>query len=526
MMEQGNFTGTNEGMTSMPAGQREEPRVDEHRLFMRSRYSFFGGVSILYALFFTFCLYKNMSGITYPFFVAGTLFFFYLCTEKSGVPWKGGSGFYTVSILLLGISVFLTDNSFIIFTTQAGITLLLLCLMLHQYLDDSKWDFYKYLVSIGQCLLETIACLGHPVSDGNAWFRDREKKGKSAKGRYVLLGIVILIPLLAVILSLLVSADAVFRYLAERMLQRINLWDITGITCMSVAVFFGIYSFIAMLNKGVIREACTERKRYEPVLAITVTSVLAVIYLIFCGIQVCFLFSGQRSLILPEGYTYASYAREGFFQLLWVCIINLIIVLTCMTCFGENRLLKGILTVISACTYVLVASSACRMILYISVYRLTFLRILVLWALAVIAVMLAGVIRAIFSPRFPLFRYLMVSATVLYILLAFARPDYWTARYNMTFVKENRAQAEEEAALYDDIHRGNALHGDYDYLSGLSADAAPVLASAENYEWLQKKQQMEFWYQRMEEKADSCGVRSFNLSRYLAGRALKNCGRS
>ena len=29
-----------------------------------------GGASALYALFYTFCLYRNASGITYPFFVA------------------------------------------------------------------------------------------------------------------------------------------------------------------------------------------------------------------------------------------------------------------------------------------------------------------------------------------------------------------------------------------------------------------------------------------------------------------------
>ena len=91
---------------------------------------------------------------------------------------------------------------------------------------------------------------------------------------------------------------------------------------------------------------------------------------------------------LPEGYTYSSYARQGFFQLLAVCIINLIIVLVCLGFFRESRVLKGILTVISLCTYIMVASSAYRMILYIQICQLTFLRIIVLWALAVTALVL------------------------------------------------------------------------------------------------------------------------------------------
>ncbi len=64
--------------------------LSERRLFMRKNFSFFGGASILYAVFLTFCLYRNASGITYPFFVAGTLVYFYLCTKKSGVPFLSG----------------------------------------------------------------------------------------------------------------------------------------------------------------------------------------------------------------------------------------------------------------------------------------------------------------------------------------------------------------------------------------------------------------------------------------------------
>lgn len=38
--------------------------------------------SILYALFYTACLYHNASGITYPFFAGGTLLFWHYFTKK------------------------------------------------------------------------------------------------------------------------------------------------------------------------------------------------------------------------------------------------------------------------------------------------------------------------------------------------------------------------------------------------------------------------------------------------------------
>ena len=47
-----------------------------------------GAATALYALLYTICLYRNTSGITYPFFVAGTLYYFY-----QGAPIWGGRNF-------------------------------------------------------------------------------------------------------------------------------------------------------------------------------------------------------------------------------------------------------------------------------------------------------------------------------------------------------------------------------------------------------------------------------------------------
>lgn len=499
--------------TEQTTAGKASAQADEHRIFMRKNYAFFGGASALYALFYTFCLYRNASGITWPFFAAGTLVYFYSCTRRSGVPWKKDSIFYLVSILLLGVSIFLTDNVAIHNVTKLGIFLLAVSMMLHQYLNDRKWNLSKYLLSLGQALLETVASLGYPVSDGNAWMKDRERDGKNTKGRYVLLGILILCPLLVIILALLASADLVFRELFIHLFDYVEPIDIFMVCFMLVTMFFASYSFIAMLNRRVLREECADKRRQEPVLAITVTSVLAFVYLIFCGIQIVYLF--LRKSGLPEGQSYASYARQGFFQLLAVCVINLVIVLVCLSLFRESRVLKGILAVISLCTCCMVASSAYRMLLYIDAYRLTFLRVLVLWALAVIAVVLVGILCSIFRLDFPLFRYIMVVVTVFYIVLAYAKPDYWIARYNMEYVNRETGMelTEEQRAEF---------YGDFLYLSELSADAVPVLASEENYEFLcGQTDSMKRYFDRMEARVEKDGIRSFNVSRYLAGRALE-----
>ena len=43
----------------------------------KENFSFFGIGSLLYGIFYAFCLYHNTSGITYPFFVIGTLCYFF-----------------------------------------------------------------------------------------------------------------------------------------------------------------------------------------------------------------------------------------------------------------------------------------------------------------------------------------------------------------------------------------------------------------------------------------------------------------
>lgn len=103
----------------------------------------------------------------------------------------------------------------------------------------------------------------------------------------------------------------------------------------------------------------------------------------------------------------------------------------------------------------MILSSALRMIMYINNYNLTFRRIQVLWALAVIFFLMTGITIFIYFKEFPLFSYGIVVVTVFYIALSFSRPDYWIARYN----------------LMNEEYTGSEKR----YLSSLSSDAAPAI---------------------------------------------------
>ncbi len=255
--------------------------------------------------------------------------------------------------------------------------------------------------------------------------------------------------------------------------------------------------------------------------------------------QVVYLTFGNY-LTLPSGYTYAEYAHEGFYELLTVCVLNLIIVLVASYFFGESTPLKVILTIICVCTYIMLISSAYRMYLYVREYDLTRLRVYVLYGLLVLAILLVGVIIYIYRESFPLFRYGIAILTGAVIILVYSHPTALIARYN----------------IYQMTDRHSTI--DIRHLTRLGTDAIPAIM--ENFDELyeyelahSKKgpderryhfdeeddyyddyyywdEMYRFYQDNFGENADKddydsplydMSFRSFNLSKYMAQRANK-----
>ena len=433
-------------------------------------------LSGIYALFYTFCLYRNRMGLTFPVFVLGTagLFLYYL--RLTGRALKTGSALYLGGILLLGLNVCLTSNEIVILFDKGFIFLLFFMLFLHNLYDDSTWDVSKYILSLCGCVLSSVKFLSRPVKDLGAYLRGRRAETTSgvvcheeaknsateveatpevtstAAALYVLIGLGISLPLLAVILPLLLSSDVIFQGFFKNMFDFSLEVDPGAVLFMMIAVFVVCYGMLCRFGQPMkfVAAPVTDKRKYSPVIAITVNLVLLVVYFLYCGIQVIYLF--MRRGALPEGYTYSSYAHEGFFQLVFVCLINIVLVLICRKYSADNLVLKSLFCLISACTYVMIASAAYRMYLYIAAYKLTFLRLYVLWALAVMAVVMAGIIVYLFLPRMPFARFAAGVLVSLWMIFAYAKPDYQIAAYNIQY------------------------HDDDSYILRLSFDAVPAIA--------------------------------------------------
>ena len=492
---------------------------------MISNFPFFIWGTLAYALFYVVCLYKNGSGITFPLFTAGTIVYFVLCMRKLDVKVKRYSIFYMICIELLGLSTCLTDSWVIIFLNKCGIFFLIIVFLLHNFYENKHWNFLDHIKAYFLATIVPIIFIGKPFLHFSAYRKNKitnDDTKKNGKILYVILGIVISLPLVAVVLLLLVSADAVFKNVFAKMFEDIDFFTFTGDSILSsilfVVVFFFVYMLLSFLSNFNVNGTKKERVGGEPIIAITVSAILSVIYVLFCGIQVVYLFIGSRAnFTLPNGMTYAQYAREGFFQLLFVCIINLILVLAGIYLFRENKILKVFLCIITSCTYIMIASSAMRMLLYIQYKYLTFLRVFVLWALLVIALVMAGVMITIFKKDFNFFKYSTIIVTCLYLVLSFARVDYIVAKINIDNM--------EKETQYD-FFEGIPVYDDSSYLIyNLSLDAAPVILEyddgSDSDECGTYNQRKKLYKARILNETDNIGIRKINISRLYAYMKIK-----
>lgn len=397
-------------------------------LWMESNLEFMWCISFIFGVIYILCLDNNLIGITYPLFVAAIYAAAIIIMRKMNIAIKRMSYFYIVISILLGITTFRTASSMIHSMNNIAIALLACTFVLHQTYDDWRWSIGKYTSSIIQYIFCSLGCLYYSFLNIDKLIKKLQQK-KYKVIVLVLAGIVISIPLLLILVSLLAMADRVFSSLIDHILSSyLNLGTIIRIFIKFVAASFLVYAFICCAGLKKVKAEQIEKRNCEPILMITTMSMVGFIYLIFCGIQIFYLFLGRG--VLPYHMTYAEYAREGFFQLLFVIFINLVMVLLCIKYFRESKILNIILTIISLCTYIMIASSLYRMMLYIGAYHLTRMRVLVLWFLVLISVLMIGVIRLIYQNKFPLFHYSICVIGVFYLLFAGMRPDYLIANYN------------------------------------------------------------------------------------------------
>lgn len=222
----------------------------------------------------------------------------------------------------------------------------------------------------------------------------------------IMLGIAVAIIPTAVVTSLLSYDEGFSKLLKDTFsfLKDFNLFShlfslsVGGLVAMYV---FGMYSSCADgRTDSVTREKCAsafEKAHFLPALTTAVALIPLVVVYIFFFISQWQYYVSAFSGKLPEGLSYAAYARGGFFELCAVSSINFAILLAVSLFMkrkgkGGGVLLKVANIVISLMTLVLIATAMSKMILYIQNYGLTERRVVSSWFMVLLALIFVIII--------------------------------------------------------------------------------------------------------------------------------------
>ena len=485
---------------------------------------------VLYAIVYAICMYKNPEGIGVPFGVGATLYFFCYYAKKFYGTARKCDMFLVIATVILGVLTCTTDSDILVLLNKMGIVLLAGIYLLELFFDVTGWSFQAYVKALFFAFLGGVSMMAAPFLDGPAFIKlrrlqkDKVPMDEKKKEKYqaLLIGFIIAIPVLFFLVILLSEADIFFNELMENAMDALIYWewpeffsrDFFGFIGTGVVMFVFGYGIITYIHTKdtIVKETTGQGMKANPYIAISCSSMIAIVYVLFVGIQIFGLF--MEALTLPEGYTYAEYARQGFFQLAFVCFFNVCMVLGVVSCFEENTILKWIMTVITACTYVMLVSAAYRMLLYISVYHLTFLRVFVLWAIAVMAVVMVGTTVFVFKKEFPIFRFMMVSITVLYIGFVAAHPDYWIAKYNIE--QDKTEEGIDEGQLVFNLSLDAAIPVLEYYKDKLEDPEIYYNAYHEEYRLVAGMDRIMSYCNRIEKAEKESNIRKFNFSKALA----------
>lgn len=222
----------------------------------------------------------------------------------------------------------------------------------------------------------------------------REKTNKILNAVF---GIIVGIVFSIVILFLLMSADDYFNKFVSKAFISVN-FDFSKI--MQFVIFFIIIFSIGVnliRNRYIVMKENKTRK-IDHTIIISMLSVINLVFVLFLISEVSKLCG--NFLQIPKGYIYSSYAREGFFQLLFVTIINFSIILYLLyktNVIKENKIIRNLVLILIAFSVLLIFNSYYRMFLYIGKFGFTNLRLQVILFLFMELILFGIIIKKIIN---------------------------------------------------------------------------------------------------------------------------------
>lgn len=424
-----------------------ETNLEEKLTFSRIE-CIFAFVSLVVGFCFMQFVVWNVTGIFTTVFFIGIAFacLFYLKMNQFKFYKNHIIQFALIMIFSLVFSI--TANGFIKFLDVIFLLMLGIYWVYSVCIENKKIEHYFFFD-----MWKAIVIM--PFASFDKAFRAITYSTRQSKFsnniKLVLLGLVVTIPFTMVVTMLLKSADSGVEEILNALFGNFIESSIISIVQFSIGIpvalyIFGmLYSNVKKVKKDVLtKDQCENKleriKIFPNLVMYSAVTPISILYVMFFVLQLRYLISAFNGF-LPEAYSYAEYARRGFFELFAISIINLMILL--MINFlskqsGTNKpvMLKVYSLLFSVFTILIIATALSKMIMYIGNYGLTQLRVYSSWFMVLLTILFVLIIIKQFKVKFCFAKYAVMTFVFLFGILCFSNIDGNISKFNIKMYQE------------------------------------------------------------------------------------------
>ncbi len=340
---------------------------------------------------------------------------FFIMPDKKRLVWF-------LPIVIFGINSFISSNT-MWRMPNVIVSIAVIAIMYHGFdiYDTSVASF----IHIGQRIAAPPKFFCVPFK----WIF--EANGNTGIIKRITVAVIISIPCVVILLAVLSSADMVFGTGIENFLEQIsNSFHDNLILKGIVSIVCGFYLFGAVYAghmKFTGKTWSFPDKKIDTLILNIVLSSILLVYTMFIIVQFKYLFTDGE---LPYDLSYTEYARKGFFELLALTAVNIILIIFSVnfTKTAKNRFTTILCCYMCIVTVILLASSFYRMQLYNADDGLTRLRFMVFGFLIFEALGLVFTFIYILKPKFNITAVYLCIALFYYMLLNIVPIDYFVAK--------------------------------------------------------------------------------------------------
>lgn len=477
------------------------------------------GISTFLAILQSILFWNRNLGISvFIFVLACVLYLIYILSKNNKIINKKAI-IFVIPIILLSSTYFIFNNE--LFKILNIFVIVALGVTMCVYLSKSKIKWPDFLKKIG-CV---FGGMFESVSDIINTFKIPENKKENEslkKVKKIGKSLLITIPIILVVLILLMSADQVFEKIFDKvfldlskvlslegivkLLSRLSVILITFLLCGGFLV--NLVKDNTMFTKE--DEDTKVTVKFENLTINMILTVLNIIYLIFGFIQITNLFMNTSN---NPNFDYSSYARQGFFQLMFVSFINFVILIVAninkVKKTKSQKIYNKIMSLlIILFTIIIIISAFYRMNLYQETYGYTYLRIFVDFVLISEVLISIPIIIYLLGKKIDILKSVIIITSFMFVLLNFMNIDNFIAEKNI------------------DRYFNNPEDSNFDisYLCKLGTDATEQitrLLKADD-EYIVKRTERYLYEQKQSLNLDEMNWQEYNMSKKEAKEILDN----